>query len=166
MKLNEPDFYDEDLWNNRIIFIESYEFSNYLYGEQEVVDSFINDGFMYLTIKSEFNQFVNDSYIPTIFPKILINDYIRIKDVEAITEEDKEYTNLSIDLKVPASITGLKSRLRFIQSYYLLDNHNILIDGLYQSYIQIENYLQVFLTSINKSEKILTASISEEIQNI
>jgi hypothetical protein len=153
---------------NQILFVQSFENANYLFGYYEPVHIFIKDEDMYITVQSEFNNFDNDgTYVPSVKPIIRFNAYNRISKSETILDEDdnKYYTNIEVDLITPSTLTDVNA-LKFVQKYYIKENIQVMLEGRFKSSIIIPDYLQLFSTTFNKSENQVSARFNSSIQNM
>jgi len=167
IKGKKPEIFNEELFLNQDIFIQAFEYSEYLFGNFNVENVFINDDFIYLTIRSEFNEFIDGIYEPIIKPKIIFNVYNQVTDSNTFYDniENKWFTTFEFDLLVPSTISTEINKLTFIQDRYILENYQVLNEGDFQNYILIPDYLQIFNFTFTKTEYELLAFMQSELMN-
>lgn len=140
---------------NDKIFIESHEYTEYLFGEFEVLNIFKKDDISYITINSELPYFTNNSYVPKLTVKIKINSLNRVIDSESYKEGSKFYTNLKIKLNTDLTDIKAKEALFFKPSITIINNN-----------VVIPAYTQLFNTSLTKSENVFESHFSDKIKNV
>jgi hypothetical protein len=166
-KCEKPEQFNEDLLLGKEIFVQAFEYVEYLFGSFVVRDAFVDDNYMYLTVRSEFNEFVDGIYEPVVRPKLIFNTYLQVQTSSTYFDEklNKWYSEYEFDLLVPSTITNNKNKLTFIQNKYLLESRQILNDGDFSGYIVIPDYLQIFNFSLTKTDNELLAFFQSEFIN-
>jgi hypothetical protein len=162
LKVELPSVYEHEewdlsgLWNNKEIFISTSEHIQYLFGYQYVTDSFVRDGYLYLTIRSDLKM-LNGIYEFKNKPKVLTGKFLKINDITVNND-----TTSSLVLSLPLPALGSVDLAKFIKKFYLLDNIEILANGN----LIIPGYSQVFNTSINRTFNPIIVNTASLIENI
>lgn len=171
LKIDRPEYYNEELWLNKQIFIRASEHVEYLFGHFNVEEVYVNNENLFLVIKSKFNIFDEDGvYSPIFKPVIVANYYNRIEDSEVIEENGKYFTNISLGLSIPdlSSLSGdlEKNNANFIQHHYLNNSIQLINNGDYLNSIVLPEHIQVFTLSFNKSYNDITLNFSDTIKHL
>lgn len=163
------DVFITDFILNQKLFINAFEkignvdTSEFLFGEYVPQNVFVYNNNIYITIKSEFVDFDSQGvYTPFVKPIITFNEYFKVVKQESYIKNSKYYSNIFFDIYVPENVNPYN----FIQSFYLKDNTQIIMSGDYIGSIYFEDYIQMFNTSFNKTDKPLFATINNTLKNI
>ncbi len=150
---------------NREILLEAFEYAEELFGSYKIVNVFKKDENIYVTINSDFNKFDSQGkYFPTTKPKIIFNKFVKIYSSNTYIKKGKAYSDMSIELASP--FINDSDNYAFIEKIYLKPAVEIIKSGTYKGYIQIPNYLQVFNTTLNKTDKKFNATFNSPIENL
>lgn len=153
------DFFKQEL------LVQSFENANYLFGYFNPIHIFIKDNDMYITVQSDFNKFNNDgTYIPSIKPIISINNFTKITNSNVYSKDGKYYNTFELVLLTPNSLSD-GEKIKFVQTYYLRNNTQLMPEGTYKSSIIIPDYLQIFTNTFIKTNNQITATFNSVLEN-
>ncbi len=170
--IKNPTFLDSTLstyiikfFQERELFVESYEYAEELFGVFKVLNVFKKDDSIYITINSDFNKFNQQGkYQPVIKPKIIFNQYLKVLSSKTYIRSGKAYSDFTVDMFSPLNTDD--ANYGFIEKIYFKDSIEVIKSGTYKGHIQIPNYLQVFNTSLTKTDKKFKAKFNSALENL
>lgn len=151
LKVDNATFKNLDITPGNRIFIRCNEYTEYLFGFKQVVDTYASGSFAYIAIESEFSHFTNGTYKPFGKPVITLNQYQTIAKNTLVVQPDGTFINrLFVEVAVPDTYQLLQDKLRYIQRVYLNDGVQMMYSGDFSGKVSIPDYLQVFTLSFTK----------------